>query len=98
MLSPSRELLDEHFRTASHDLSEEQLWSLSEKLTQLGKMLSDLKLTLDFPEIKELGIKGGGKTFSGSSIGISSSVFGMKNLGMRLPYPVTSIGMPIPCL
>ena len=54
-----RELLDEHFRTASHDLSEEQLWSLSEKLTQLGKMLSDLKLTLDFPEIKELGIKGG---------------------------------------
>ena len=54
-----RELLDEHFRTASHDLPEEQLWSLSEKLTQLGKMLSDLKLTLDFPEIKELGIKGG---------------------------------------
>jgi ubiquinone/menaquinone biosynthesis C-methylase UbiE len=54
-----RELLDEHFRSASHDLTDEQLWSLSEKLTKLGKMLSELNLTLDFPEIKELGIRGG---------------------------------------
>ena len=54
-----RELLDEHFRSASHNLTDDQLWSLSEKLTDLGKMLSDLNLTLDFPEIKELGIKGG---------------------------------------
>ena len=54
-----RELLDEHFRSVSHNFSNEQLWSLSEKLTQLGKLLSGLNLTLDFPEIKELGIKGG---------------------------------------
>jgi ubiquinone/menaquinone biosynthesis C-methylase UbiE len=54
-----RELLDDHFRTAVHGLKEEELWSLSEKLTDLGKMLSNLNLTLDFPEIKELGIKGG---------------------------------------
>ena len=54
-----RELLDEHFRSASHNLTDDQLWSLSEKLTGLGKLLSDLKITLDFPEIKELGIKGG---------------------------------------
>ena len=54
-----RELLDEHFRSAAHNLTDNQLWSLSEKLTELGKLLSDLKLTIDFPEIKELGIKGG---------------------------------------
>jgi len=54
-----RELLDEHFRSESHNLADDQLWSLSEKLTELGKLLSDLKVTIDFPEIKELGIKGG---------------------------------------
>ena len=54
-----RELLDEHFRSASHNFTDDQLWSLSEKLTELGKLLSGLKITLDFPEIKELGIKGG---------------------------------------
>jgi ubiquinone/menaquinone biosynthesis C-methylase UbiE len=54
-----RELLDEHFRSESHNLTDEQLWSLSKKLTELGKLLSDLKITIDFPEIKELGIKGG---------------------------------------
>ena len=63
-----RELLDEHFRSASHNLTDDQLWSLSEKLTELGKLLSDLKITIDFPDIKELGIKGGtrsSKIFTG---------------------------------
>lgn len=54
-----RELVDEHFRSAVHGLSEKELWSLSEKLTTLGKLLSDLNITLDFPDIKELGIRGG---------------------------------------
>jgi SAM-dependent methyltransferase len=54
-----RELLDEYFRTAVHGLEEKQLWSLSDKLTDLGRMLSELNITLDFPDIKELGIKGG---------------------------------------
>ena len=54
-----RELLDEHFRSAVHGLKEKELWSLSEKLTTLGKLLSDLEITLDFPDIEELGIKGG---------------------------------------
>jgi len=54
-----RELLDEYFRSAVHGLKEDELWSLSKKLTDLGRMLTELKITLDFPEIKELGIKGG---------------------------------------
>lgn len=54
-----RELLDEHFRSAVHGLEEKELWSLSEKLTTLGKLLSDLEITLDFPDIEELGIRGG---------------------------------------
>lgn len=54
-----RELLDEHFRTATKSLSHEQLLELSEQLTQLGKMLSELEISLDFPEIPLLNIKGG---------------------------------------
>ena len=38
-----RELLDEHFRSAAHNLTDNQLWSLSEKLTELGKLLRDRK-------------------------------------------------------
>jgi len=54
-----RELLDDHFRKHSSDLSREQLWALSEQLTQLGKTLSDLNVTIDVPDIPELGIIGG---------------------------------------
>ena len=54
-----RELLDEHFRTAVHGLKEDELWSLSDKLTDLGRTLSELNIEVDIPEIKELGIKGG---------------------------------------
>lgn len=54
-----RELLDEHFRSAAAGLSHQQLWELSEQLTQLGRVLSELRLTVDIPAIPLLGIKGG---------------------------------------
>tara|TARA_Y100000589_G_scaffold149767_1_gene142938 strand:- start:818 stop:1795 length:978 start_codon:yes stop_codon:yes gene_type:complete len=54
-----RELLDEHFRSASSELSREELWELSEQLTELGRRLGELNITIDSPEIPALGIKGG---------------------------------------
>jgi SAM-dependent methyltransferase len=54
-----RELLDDYFRKHCRDLSKQQLWELSEQLTELGKRLSDLKVEFDSPDIPALGIKGG---------------------------------------
>ena len=54
-----RELLDDHFRCATHDIPNEQLWEMSSQLTELGKRLSELKITFDSPDIPLLGIKGG---------------------------------------
>lgn len=54
-----RELLDEHFRQHCKDLSRDELWDMSEQLTELGRRLSDLKVSFDAPEIPALGIKGG---------------------------------------
>lgn len=54
-----RELLDDYFRLATHDIPNEQLWEMSAQLTELGKRLSQLKVTIDCPDIPLLGIKGG---------------------------------------
>jgi ubiquinone/menaquinone biosynthesis C-methylase UbiE len=54
-----RELLDDYFRRHCTDLSSDQLWQLSEQLTELGKRLSDLKAEIDVPDVPALGIKGG---------------------------------------
>ena len=54
-----RELLDEYFREGTKDISTEDMWSLSEQLTELGKRLSELKIEFDAPDIPLLGIKGG---------------------------------------
>jgi ubiquinone/menaquinone biosynthesis C-methylase UbiE len=54
-----RELLDEHFRTYCKDLSNDELWDMSKKLTKLGKTLSDLDIKIDIPDIPQLDIKGG---------------------------------------
>jgi ubiquinone/menaquinone biosynthesis C-methylase UbiE len=54
-----RELLDDHFRNYSKTLTNEQIWALSEQLTQLGKTLTELKITIDIPDIPVLNIKGG---------------------------------------
>lgn len=54
-----RELLDDHMREYSKRLTPEQIWELSEQLTRLGKVLSELNVTVDIPEIPAFGIKGG---------------------------------------
>jgi ubiquinone/menaquinone biosynthesis C-methylase UbiE len=54
-----RELLDDYFRKATHNISSEDLWKMSRELTQLGKTLSELKTTFTAPDIPLLGIKGG---------------------------------------
>lgn len=54
-----RELVDDYFRTATHNISKEDMWQLSEQLTELGKRLSELKVNFESPDIPLLGIKGG---------------------------------------
>jgi len=54
-----RELLDEHFRQHCKELSRDELWAMSEQLTELGRRLSELKVSFDAPDIPALGIKGG---------------------------------------
>lgn len=54
-----RELLDEHFRIYCKDLSNDELWDMSKRLTDLGKILSELKIKIDVPDIPQMGIKGG---------------------------------------
>jgi SAM-dependent methyltransferase len=54
-----RELIDDYFRKATHDIPNDQMWELSSQLTELGKRLSELKVTIDSPDIPLLGIKGG---------------------------------------
>lgn len=54
-----RELLDDHFRTACSHLSKNELWLMSEQLTELGRRLTGLKVSFEAPDIPALGIKGG---------------------------------------
>lgn len=54
-----RELLDEHLREYAKQLSSEQIWALSDQLTQLGRTLSELDIEIDVPDMPVLGIKGG---------------------------------------
>jgi len=54
-----RELLDDYFRSHCTNLSKEELWSMSEQLTELGRRLSNLNTSIDVPAIPALGIKGG---------------------------------------
>jgi len=54
-----REMLDDHFRNLCKEVSKDDLWKLSEQLTELGKRLSELNLKFECPEIPLLNIKGG---------------------------------------
>lgn len=54
-----RELIDDYFRKATHDISNEEMWKFSEQLTELGKRLSELNVEFESPDIPLLGIKGG---------------------------------------
>jgi SAM-dependent methyltransferase len=54
-----RELLDEHLREYAKQLTQEQIWDLSDQLTRLGRALAELNISLDVPDVPALGIKGG---------------------------------------
>jgi SAM-dependent methyltransferase len=54
-----RELVDDYFRKATHDIPNDKMWEFSEQLTVLGKRLSDLQVSFECPEIPVLGIKAG---------------------------------------
>jgi ubiquinone/menaquinone biosynthesis C-methylase UbiE len=54
-----RELIDDYFRKATHDISSDKMWEFAEQLTILGKTLSELKVSFECPDIPVLGIKGG---------------------------------------
>lgn len=54
-----RELVDDYFRKATHEIPSDKMWEFSDQLTQLGKTLSDLKVSFTCPDIPVLGIKGG---------------------------------------
>ena len=54
-----RELLDDYYRENTAHLSNEELWTLSKEVLELGRMLSDLKVEANFPDLPSLGIIGG---------------------------------------
>lgn len=54
-----RELVDDYFREFSQTLTHEQLMTLSEQLTDLGKQLDELNVDMEVPDIPLLGIEGG---------------------------------------
>ena len=54
-----RELLDTYFREATLNIPSDKMWELSTQLTELGKRLSDLNISIESPDIPLLGIKGG---------------------------------------
>ncbi len=57
-----RELLDDYFRDYCTNLTHEELSSLSEQLTELGRSLSECEKEFNFPNIPLLGIEGGKST------------------------------------
>lgn len=54
-----RELIDEHFREHVKGYKKEELWEMSNQLTELGKTLSKLKVSFTCPDIPMLDITGG---------------------------------------
>ena len=54
-----RELVDDYFRLATHNIQDCDMWLLADQLTELGRVLSDLNVKFISPEIPLLGIKGG---------------------------------------
>lgn len=54
-----RELLDDYFRLRCIQMESTEMWEMAKQLTELGKRLSDLKVSFEVPEIPALGIKGG---------------------------------------
>ena len=56
--SNQEQTVDDYFRTETHNIPGDKIWEFSEQLTVLGKILSELKVTFNCPDIPVLGIKG----------------------------------------
>jgi ubiquinone/menaquinone biosynthesis C-methylase UbiE len=54
-----RELLDDYFRQHCKHMSEQELWQMAEQLTELGRRLTELGITIEVPAIPAFGIAGG---------------------------------------
>jgi SAM-dependent methyltransferase len=54
-----RQLLDDHLLEYAKQLSKDEIWALSDQLTQLGKTLAELEIEIDVPDMPALGIRGG---------------------------------------
>lgn len=57
--APLRELADDYLRQVTAEMTEEEAWELSEQLTELGRILSEVNANIDVPDIPALGVKGG---------------------------------------
>lgn len=57
--APLREFADDHVRKAIQSLSFAEAWAEMERMTTLGRALSELNATITVPEIKTLGIEAG---------------------------------------
>lgn len=57
--APLREFADDYLRRVSAEMSEEEVWELSEQLTQIGRVLSEIGASIIVPDIPALGIKAG---------------------------------------
>ena len=54
-----RELIDDFFRGHTHNIPDDKMWEFSAQLTELGKRLSELKVSFECPAIPILGIEEG---------------------------------------
>lgn len=57
--APLRELADDYLRRVTAEMTEEKAWELSEQLTELGRILSEVNAEINVPDIPALGVKGG---------------------------------------
>jgi SAM-dependent methyltransferase len=57
--APIREISDDYLRMVSAEMSEEEVWELSEQLTDLGRVLSEVKASVTVSDIPALGISAG---------------------------------------
>jgi SAM-dependent methyltransferase len=57
--APIREFADDYLRRTAAEMGEEEVWKLSEQLTELGRNLAEINASVVVPDIPALGIKGG---------------------------------------
>ena len=57
--APLRELADDYLRSVTSEMSEAEAWDLSEQLTDLGRVLTEINASITLPDIPALGVKAG---------------------------------------